>query len=284
MRSTSRGRIEDRDEPAAGARPRSRQSPAESTCADPSGRLIASAACRPTALTRSRSTRRGSSWLKYGAARVQLAVLTRLRRCAVSGRNARESAGFRSLPCWVCGRADHPGWVIVGADGRGGRLRRRRCRTRSAYGDPGQRQGTGLARPRSRRRRSHGSPVHGLRLRWRNRERASCSNAVRRGSTRRATSWPGCWPFWTGAPDQGIYHCANSGQASRYDVASAIAADLGADPTLVRPIGTAQAPPRPATPADLLGARPAALERSRTARTALVAQRPARDDCSGSLG
>lgn len=47
-------------------------------------------------------------------------------------------------------------------------------------------------------------------------------------------------------PDPGVYHCANSGQASRYDVACAIAADLGADPALVREIATAQAPPRAA--------------------------------------
>ena len=47
-------------------------------------------------------------------------------------------------------------------------------------------------------------------------------------------------------PDPGIYHCTNSGQASRYDVACAVAAELGADPRLVQAIGTAQAPPRPA--------------------------------------
>ncbi|MBA3292841.1 MAG: dTDP-4-dehydrorhamnose reductase [Geodermatophilaceae bacterium] len=47
-------------------------------------------------------------------------------------------------------------------------------------------------------------------------------------------------------PDSGIYHCANGGQASRYDVASAIGAELGADPCLVRAIRTDQAPRRPA--------------------------------------
>ncbi len=47
-------------------------------------------------------------------------------------------------------------------------------------------------------------------------------------------------------PASGIYHFANSGQASRYDVACAVAAALGAEPSLVRGIGTAQAPPRPA--------------------------------------
>lgn len=47
-------------------------------------------------------------------------------------------------------------------------------------------------------------------------------------------------------PDPGIYHCTNSGQASRYDVACAIAAELEADPALVAGIRTAQAPPRPA--------------------------------------
>lgn len=47
-------------------------------------------------------------------------------------------------------------------------------------------------------------------------------------------------------PDPGIYHCANGGQASRYDVASAVAAGLGADPALVAAIRTAQAPRRPA--------------------------------------
>lgn len=45
-------------------------------------------------------------------------------------------------------------------------------------------------------------------------------------------------------PDPGIYHCTNSGQASRYGVACAVAAELGADPALVRAIRTAQAPPR----------------------------------------
>jgi len=47
-------------------------------------------------------------------------------------------------------------------------------------------------------------------------------------------------------PTPGIYHCTNSGQASRYDVACAIAAELGADPALVAGILTAQAPPRAA--------------------------------------
>lgn len=50
----------------------------------------------------------------------------------------------------------------------------------------------------------------------------------------------------TRRPDPGIYHCANSGQASRYNVACAVAADLGADPALVRAIRTNQAPSRPA--------------------------------------
>lgn len=48
-------------------------------------------------------------------------------------------------------------------------------------------------------------------------------------------------------PDPGIYHFANTGQASRYEVASAVASELGADPALVRGISTAQAPARPAT-------------------------------------
>lgn len=47
-------------------------------------------------------------------------------------------------------------------------------------------------------------------------------------------------------PDSGIYHFANSGQASRYDVACAVVAELGADPNLVRGIRTDQSPPRPA--------------------------------------
>lgn len=47
-------------------------------------------------------------------------------------------------------------------------------------------------------------------------------------------------------PSPGIYHFANSGQGSRYDVARAVAADLGVDPGLVRGITSAQAPPRPA--------------------------------------
>jgi len=50
----------------------------------------------------------------------------------------------------------------------------------------------------------------------------------------------------TRRPDPGIYHCTNSGQASRYNVACAVAADLGADPALVRAIRTNQAPSRPA--------------------------------------
>lgn len=48
-------------------------------------------------------------------------------------------------------------------------------------------------------------------------------------------------------PEAGIYHFANSGQASRYDVACAVAADLGADPALISGIRTAEAPSRPAT-------------------------------------
>lgn len=47
-------------------------------------------------------------------------------------------------------------------------------------------------------------------------------------------------------PEPGIYHFANSGEASRYDVACAVAAEFGVDPDLVRPIRTEQAPPRPA--------------------------------------
>ncbi|MDQ4039593.1 MAG: dTDP-4-dehydrorhamnose reductase [Actinomycetota bacterium] len=47
-------------------------------------------------------------------------------------------------------------------------------------------------------------------------------------------------------PGPGIYHCTNNGQASRYDVAVAVAALLGADPALVRGVSAAQVPPRPA--------------------------------------
>jgi len=73
-------------------------------------------------------------------------------------------------------------------------------------------------------------------------------------------------------PDPGIYHCANRGQASRYDVARAIAADLGVDPALVRGIRTAQAPSRPA-------ARPAysVLGLRRWCEAGLPEPRPWRD-------
>jgi len=45
-------------------------------------------------------------------------------------------------------------------------------------------------------------------------------------------------------PDPGIYHCTNSGQASRYEVACAVAAQVGVDPAQVRGIRTADAPRR----------------------------------------
>jgi len=58
-------------------------------------------------------------------------------------------------------------------------------------------------------------------------------------------------------PEPGIYHCANGGQGSRYDVACAVATDLGAAPALVRGIRTDQAPPRAAMrpPYSVLGMR-----------------------------
>lgn len=76
-------------------------------------------------------------------------------------------------------------------------------------------------------------------------------------------------------PDAGIYHFTNSGPASRYDVAVAVASELGADPALVRGIPTAQAPPRlDVRPAySVLGMRrwlEAGLPESRSWRSALT--------------
>lgn len=44
----------------------------------------------------------------------------------------------------------------------------------------------------------------------------------------------------------GIFHVANAGATSRYDLARAALVLAGRDPALVRPVSTAQAPPRPA--------------------------------------
>lgn len=75
-------------------------------------------------------------------------------------------------------------------------------------------------------------------------------------------------------PNPGIYHYANSGSASRYEVALAVAADLGVDAHLVRGIGSAQAPPRAAARPgySVLGMRrwgEAGLAEPRSWRTAL---------------
>jgi dTDP-4-dehydrorhamnose reductase len=71
-----------------------------------------------------------------------------------------------------------------------------------------------------------------------------------------------------GEPALSVLHVANSGPASRFDQARAVYAALGADPDLVRPVGT-EAHPRPAP-------RPAysALGGEQTARAGLPPLRP----------